>query len=330
MKASIIIPNLNGEGWLKDSIESCMQQDFKYEYEIVVIDNGSKDNSVQIIKDCAARFDNFVFIQNEDNTGFSYAVNQGIEHSCAQYAVLFNNDAFAQKDFLQNLVEVADSDDNIFSVGSLMVQHYHRDLCDDAGDYVPLFGWTCKRGDGLSRERYQTQQRIFSACGGAALYRKSILQEIGLFDVSFFAYGEDVDLGWRANNAGYKNIFCPRAVCYHICSATTGGRYNDFKSVQSGKNTLLLLYKNQPLLMFIFNLPFIFLGFLPKLAAFVLRGYGKPFLKGTAMAFKAFPSVDKPPFHMRNLKAYFWVEWTMFKNIFVYIDYRVKRLLNIK
>ncbi|MEG0020516.1 MAG: glycosyltransferase family A protein, partial [Oscillospiraceae bacterium] len=69
MKASIIIPNLNGEGWLKDSIESCMQQDFEYEYEIIVIDNGSKDNSVQIIKDCAARFDNFVFIQNEDNTG---------------------------------------------------------------------------------------------------------------------------------------------------------------------------------------------------------------------------------------------------------------------
>ncbi|MEG0090774.1 MAG: glycosyltransferase family 2 protein [Oscillospiraceae bacterium] len=329
MKASIIIPNLNGEGWLQSSIESCINQRFKYDYEIIVIDNGSKDNSVEIIKACAAKFNNFVFLQNDDNTGFSYAVNQGINHSTAEYAVLFNNDAFAQEDFLQELVDMADSDENIFSVGSLMIQHYHRELCDDAGDYVPLFGWTCKRGDGLSKDRYQTPQRIFTACGGAALYRKSILEEIGLFDVSFFAYGEDVDLGWRANNRGYKNMFCPKAVCYHICSATTGGRYNEFKSVQSGKNTLLLLYKNQPLFMFLFNLPFIFFGFLPKLAAFTVRGYGKPFLKGTVMGIKAFGRVEKPPFNFRHLKAYLWVEWTMFKNIFVYIDYRLKRLFNI-
>lgn len=329
MKASIIIPNLNGEGWLKDSIDSCICQEFSGEYEIIVIDNGSKDKSVDIIIEAARSFANFIFIQNGDNTGFSYAVNQGIEKSSAEYAVLFNNDAFAEKDWLQNLVDVADADKNIFSVGSKMIQHYNRHLCDDAGDYVPLFGWTCKRGDGLSKDRYTKQERIFSACGGAALYRKSILDKIGLFDVSFFAYGEDVDLGWRANNQGYKNIFCPTAVCYHICSATTGGRYNDFKSIQSGKNTLLLLYKNQPLLMFIINFPFIFLGFLPKLAAFGLRGYGKPFLKGTGMAFSMFRGVTKPPFKWVNLGSYLWVEWTMFKSIFTYIGYRFRRLFDI-
>ena len=155
-----------------------------------------------------------------DELFISYAVNYGIKMSSAQYAVLFNNDAFAQPDWLSQLVRVADSDESIFSVGSLMIQHYNRDLADDAGDYVPLFGWTCKRGDGLSKDRYQKQERIFSACGGAALYRKSILDEIGLFDENFFAYGEDVDIGWRANNLGYKNIFNPKAVCYHICSAT--------------------------------------------------------------------------------------------------------------
>lgn len=329
MKASIIIPNLNGEGWLEDSIRSCINQKFNDEYEIIIIDNGSKDKSMDIIKKCAEDFENFVIIAYDENTGFDYAVNQGIERSNAEYAVLFNNDAFAEPDWLQNLVDVADSDPKVFSVGSLMVQHYNRHLADDAGDYVPLFGWTCKRGDGLSKDRYKKQERIFSACGGAALYRKSILNEIGTFDESFFAYGEDVDIGWRANNAGYKNIFCPEAVCYHICSATTGGRYNDFKSIQSGKNTLLLLYKNQPLLMLIINFPFMLIGFLPKVLMFYMRGYGKPFMKGTKMAFSMFKDVDKMPFKWKNIGGYLWVEWSMIKNVFTYIDYRLKRLFKI-
>lgn len=330
MKASIIIPNLNGEGWLKDSIDSCINQDFDGEYEIIIVDNGSTDSSVDIIKECAKRFEKLKLVEFKENTGFSYAVNYGIKMSNAQYAVLFNNDAFAQPDWLSQLVAVADRDESIFSVGSLMIQHYNRDLADDAGDYVPLFGWTCKRGDGLSKDRYQKQERIFSACGGAALYRKSILDEIGLFDENFFAYGEDVDIGWRANNRGYKNIFNPKAVCYHICSATTGGRYNAFKAVKSGQNTALLLYKNMPLLMLLMNLPFILIGFVPKYLAFLHNGYSKELMQGTRNAFKMRKQIDKPKFRLKNLPNYIWVEWKMFVNCFVYVDYRIKRALKIK
>ncbi|MEG1782017.1 MAG: glycosyltransferase family 2 protein [Oscillospiraceae bacterium] len=330
MKASIIIPNLNGEGWIKDSIDSCINQDFEQEYEIIIIDNGSTDKSMEIINECKGRFENFTVIENSENTGFSFAVNQGIRLSQAQYAVLFNNDAFAQPDWLSQLVAVADTDETIFSVASLMIQHYNRDLCDDAGDYVPLFGWTCKRGDGLSKDRYTKQERIFSACGGAALYRKSILDKIGLFDENFFAYGEDVDIGWRANSLGYKNIFNPKAICYHICSATTGGRYNSFKAIKSGQNTALLLYKNMPMLMFIINFPFIFIGFIPKYLAFLHHGFAKELMKGTKNAFKMSDKVQKPKFALKNLPNYFWVEWQMIKNIFVYVDYRIKRALKIK
>ena len=330
MKASIIIPNLNGEGWIKDSIDSCINQDFKEEYEIIIIDNGSKDRSVEIIEECATRFKNFKIIKFQENTGFSYAVNRGIEASGAEYAVLFNNDAFAQPDWLSQLVAVADTDEKIFSVGSLMVQHFHRDLADDAGDYVPLFGWTCKRGDGLSKDRYTRQERIFSACGGAALYRKSILNEIGLFDENFFAYGEDVDIGWRANNLGYKNIFNPKAVCYHICSATTGGKYNTFKAIKSGQNTALLHYKNMPILMYILNLPFLILGYVPKYLAYIKNGYAGDLTKGLISAFKTVGKIDKPKFRLKNLPNYIWVEWQMIKNVFVYIDYRLLRRLKIK
>jgi len=211
-----------------------------------------------------------------------------------------------------------------------MIQHFNRDLADDAGDYVPLFGWTCKRGDGLYWTRYQKQERIFSACGGAALYRRSILDEIGYFEEAFFAYGEDVDLGWRANNRGYKNIYNPKARCYHICSATTGGRYNAFKAIKSGQNTALLLYKNQPLFMLLFNLPFILIGFVPKYLMFRHNGFHKELMEGTKNAFRMRKDLQKLKFRWKNLPNYLWVEWKMFVNCFTYVDYRLKRFLKIK
>ncbi|MBQ3009030.1 MAG: glycosyltransferase family 2 protein [Oscillospiraceae bacterium] len=330
MKASIIIPNLNGEKWIKESIDTCINQNFDQEYEIIIIENASTDRSLEIIEECATRFKNFHIIKNETNLGFAPAVNQGIRLSTGEYAVMFNNDAFAEPDWLAELVRVADSDPNIFSVGSLMIQHFNRDLADDAGDYVPLFGWTCKRGDGLSWKRYQKQERIFSACGGAALYRRSILEEIGYFEEAFFAYGEDVDLGWRANNRGYKNIYNPKAICYHICSATTGGRYNAFKAVKSGQNNALLLYKNQPLLMLLINLPFILIGFLPKYLMYRHNGFDKELMEGTRNAFRMKDDIIKPKFRLKNLPNYLWVEWKMFVNCFTYVDYRVKRFLKIK
>ena len=120
-------------------------------------------------------------------TGFSHAVNQGIRAAKGEYAVLFNNDAFAEPQWLEELVAMAEADEKIFAVQSLMIRHFERELADDAGDYVTLFGWACKRGDGMYCEAvYQSRQRIFSACGGASLYRRRILDEIGLFDETIF------------------------------------------------------------------------------------------------------------------------------------------------
>ena len=121
-----------------------------------------------------------------------------------EYMALFNNDAFAEPNWLEELLKTAESDPKIFAVSSLMLRYYEPELADDAGDYMTILGFACKRGDGLKASRYQKPCRIFSACGGAALYRKSILDKIGVFDELFFAYYEDVDLSWRANNFGYK------------------------------------------------------------------------------------------------------------------------------
>ena len=252
MKASVIIPNLNGAGWLRDSIESIWAQT-EQDFELIVIDNGSTDESLEIARSYCGN-PRYHLIENSENTGFSHAVNQGIAMAKGEYMALFNNDAFAEPNWLEELLKTAESDPKIFAVSSLMLRYYEPELADDAGDYVTILGFACKRGDGRKASRYQKPCRIFSACGGAALYRKSILDKIGVFDELFFAYYEDVDLSWRANNFGYKNVYCPTAKCRHICGATTGAvRYNPFKSIQSGRNSILLPYKNQPVVMLVVN-----------------------------------------------------------------------------
>ena len=326
MKATIVIPNLNGAGWLRDSIESIWAQT-EQDFELIVVDNASTDESLAIARSYVGR-ERYTLIENDHNTGFSAAVNQGIRAAKGEYVVMFNNDAFAEPDWLAELIAAAEQDERIFAVQSLMIRHFERDIADDAGDYVTLFGWACKRGDGFPWRRYQKPQRIFSACGGASLYRKKILDEIGWFDELFFAYFEDVDLSWRANSLGYKNWYCPSAKCYHICGATTGAvRYNDFKSVQSGRNSILLPYKNMPLLMLLINLPFLVFGYLLKIVMFGLKGFWTPYWKGAKEAFNALPKVQKPKFRWKNLPNYLLIEGWLFVDCFRYADYRIRRAL---
>ena len=276
-KATIVIPNINGKGWLKDSIESIYAQT-EQDFDLIVVDNGSTDESLEQARSYCTR-PNFTLIENGRNTGFSYAVNQGIARAQSKYVVLFNNDAFAEPQWLAELVS-----------------------------------------------RYTKQKRIFSACGGAALYRKSILDEIGGFDENFFAYFEDVDLSWRANNAGYKNVLCPAAKCYHICGASTGAvKYNAFKSQQSGRNSILLPLKNEPLLMLVLNFIPLALGYLLKCYKFHKQGFGVAWDKGMHEAFALLKAgkLGKRPFRLKDLPNYILMELWMIWNMVPYLWYRL-------
>lgn len=156
------------------------------------------------------------------------------------------------------------------------------------------------------------------------------MDKIGVFDELFFAYYEDVDLSWRANNFGYKNVYCPTAKCRHICGATTGAvRYNPFKSIQSGRNSILLPYKNQPVVMLAVNFIPMLLGYLLKVIMFRHRGFGNDYAKGYAEAKIALPKIKKPKFYWRNLPNYLWCEGSMIVGLFRYLVYRVQRALKI-
>ncbi|MCX7884321.1 MAG: glycosyltransferase family 2 protein, partial [Caloramator sp.] len=196
---------------------------------------------------------------------------------------------------------------------------------DDAGDEYTILGYTIKRGNNEYIHNFNTDKEIFSSCAGAAIYRKKIFDKIGYFDEEFFAYMEDVDIGFRAGIYGYKNMYCSSAIVYHIGSATTGSRYNGFKVRTAARNNIFLIYKNMPFLMLLLNLPFLILGFLIKTLFFILKGYGKDYIKGLSDGFKGIKSIEKVKFSPENILNYIKIEFRIIYNTFYYPVLKLKR-----
>ncbi|MFM5883127.1 glycosyltransferase family 2 protein, partial [Methanobrevibacter gottschalkii] len=149
---------------------------------------------------------------------------------------------------------------------------------------------------------------------GAAMYNKSILDEIGLFDDNFFAYMEDVDLAIRSHINGYRNLSCPDAIVYHIGSATSGSRYNEFKVKLAARNNVWVIYKNLPVPLKIVNFIFIFLGFLIKYLFFYKKGFGSTYLSGIREGLSAKSKISKVKFESKNTKNYFKLEFRLIIN----------------
>lgn len=325
MKVSVVTPNYNGLKFLNSYFETLLIQS-RFIEEIIIIDNASTDGSVQFIEEFI-RSPNYpidiILIRNDENLGFAPAVNQGIEIAKSEYVYSINNDVELEWNALEEIIKAMDESialgENPFSVQSKMIQHHNRKLIDDAGDEYTILAWTKKIGDGQPVERYDEKREIFSSCAGAALYRKSVLEEIGLFDKDFFAYVEDIDLSYRAQIYGYKNYFCPNSIVYHYGSATSGSRYNEFKIKLAARNNVYLIYKNFPIIQKIINFIFLFIGFAIKYLFFVRKGYGSLYLEGIKEGLRNRKKLNKTPFLRKNWKNYFKIEWKLIKNIFAYL-----------
>ena len=316
MLTSVVIPNYNGIRYLKNcllSLQKCEGEDF----EVIVVDNGSTDGS-DLLPDSLKL--NVRLIKLNENTGFAHAVNVGIREAKGEYVILLNNDTEVESRFVRKLTEALKKNRKAFSASAMMVDMNNREVLDGAGDYYCALGWAFAYGKGKKTEECDKGRKIFSSCAGACIYDKAKLEITGLFDELHFAYLEDVDLGYRARIAGFDNIYEPAAVVYHAGSGFSGSRYNEFKIKLSSRNSVYLILKNMPLLQLIINLPFIVFGYLIKTLFFVLKGYGKVYLKGLLDGFKLYFSKEghknKVRFKLSNLKNYFIIEIELLVNIF--------------
>ncbi|CDM69531.1 Glycosyl transferase 2 family protein [Clostridium bornimense] len=312
MKISVIIPNYNGEKIIDGCIQSLLKQDYK-DFNIIVVDNNSTDESVKIIEE---RYPSITLIKNNKNLGFAAAVNIGIKASKSDFVALLNNDTEVDKKWLGNLYSVVSKDNKIFSASSKMVRFYERDIIDDAGDQYNLLGWAYKRGDGSKIDKFNKNKVVFSTCAGAGLYRKNIFEEIGYFDENFFAYLEDIDVSFRGNIHGYKNVYVNDAIVYHMVSATSGSKHNKFKVKLASRNNIYLIRKNMPLIFTIINLPFLILGIIVKYIFFLRKSLGKEYIEGIMEGVFTKNKVEKTKFKFKNLIYYFIIEARLIANTF--------------
>lgn len=316
MKVSVVTPNYNGKDFLYAYFES-LNKNSNEIGEVIIVDNGSNDGSQKFIRNYREKVDfPIVLIENSQNLGFAEAVNQGISKARYDYIFSLNNDTVVEKSAILELLNLLNTDGRIFSVSSKMVQFNNPELIDDAGDDYTLLAYTKKRGNNQNLNNFIEVSEIFSSCAGAALYRKDLLEELDGFDSEFFAYMEDVDLGYRARINGYKNLFCPNAIVYHIGSATTGSQYNEFKVRLAARNNVLVVYKNLPTLQKIVNILFLFLGFLIKYLFFLKKGFGPIYLEGLKEGLKTRNKIKKVEFKSKNWKNYFKIEYELIKNTF--------------
>ena len=312
MKVSVVTPNYNGEKFLKTFLES-LNEDSEFIGEVIIIDNASTDGSVSYLKNHNFNFP-LVIIENNENVGFSPAVNQGISKAKNELIFSINNDTEVKKGSIKSLADLITSSEDIFSVQAKMLQYNNKELIDDVGDEYNLLAWTKKTGENHHSDEYSEVKEIFSSCAGAAMYKKSVLEEIGMFDDNFFAYMEDVDLAIRSRINGYRNLLCPDAIVYHIGSATSGSRYNEFKVRLAARNNVWVVYKNLPIPLKITNFIFLFLGFMIKYLFFVRKGFGSIYLDGLKEGLSTRGKIDKVKFKSQNTKNYFKIEYRLIIN----------------
>jgi GT2 family glycosyltransferase len=237
---SVIIPNWNGAHHLPACLDSLAGQRYPH-FEVIVVDNGSTDGSLS----CLMREYGWVrVLPLGENRGFAPACNLGMRAARGEIVVLLNNDTATDPGWLEAVVDTFARHPEAGAVASKMLLYDDRSRLHTAGDFYRLDGTPGNRGAWQRDEgQFDVETPVFSACGGSAAYRRSMLDDVGLLDEAFFFSCEDVDLGWRAQLAGWPCMYTPRAVVYHKVSATGGGVTNSY---YDGRNFIYLIVKNFP------------------------------------------------------------------------------------
>lgn len=260
---SLVIINYNNKDYLSRCINSIMNQTYK-NLEIIFIDNESKDESFEYIEEEYSD-KNILLIRNETNNGYAGAANQGIKISTGEYVMIINPDIVMEENFIEEMYKFIDKDESIGAVSGKLLKYDFKNnkklnYIDSAG--IIMFKNTRCIDRGQNEEdvgQYDSIEQVFGVCGAAPLYRRRALEKISVmdeyFDEDFFAYKEDVDLSWRLNLAGFKNMYYPKAIAYHgrALGRSSGGiisfiknrkKQSEFLRGISFRNQIMMMYKN--------------------------------------------------------------------------------------
>ena len=233
---SVVVLNWNGKSFLRDCLSTLMNQTYA-RYEIIFVDNGSTDGSVEYVQQ---NFPTVRIIKNKENLGFSAGNNIGFKNSTGKYLIALNNDTKIQSNFIEQLVKIAEGDEKVGSVGCKIIDF------DGKISYGPLF--VNKFGLIARAHKPETYNKLclnLANCACCCLYRRSVIEEIGGFDEYFWSDWEDHDLGLRINLRGFKNVYTPSTSVLHAAGGTVKrSQTGAARRVRIIRNTMFTYVKN--------------------------------------------------------------------------------------
>ena len=249
MKTAIVILNWNGADCLNKFLPILIDKTPLEDTEIIVADNGSTDNSLEILK----KFNSIRIIKLDKNYGFADGYNKALAQVDAEYYILLNSDIEVTDNWLEPLISYLDTNPDYASCQPKVRSYQNRAYFEHAGaagGFIDKYGFPFCRGRVFAeieedKGQYDTNTDIFWATGACMVVRANLFHECGGLDGGFFAHMEEIDLCWRFRNRGWKLACIPSSTIYHVGGATLNYE-NPFKVYLNFRNSLLMLYKNLP------------------------------------------------------------------------------------
>jgi GT2 family glycosyltransferase len=240
---TVAVPSYDGRHLLEVLLPSLSLQRFR-DFEVVVVDDASTDGTPLWLRE---HWPQVEIISLPRRVGVTAALNVCLNAGRGDLLALLNNDMELDPGCLGELVDALHEHPEAGWAGAKMLDYERRDVIDGAGDIYSWVGTGHRRGHGeQDRGQYDEPRAIFGACGGAAMYRRRVLREVGQFDEDFFTFYEDVDWNLRAQLAGFSCRYVPTAVVYHMGSATIGRGLTDFTRYHLWRNALWIIGKDLP------------------------------------------------------------------------------------
>ena len=249
-KIAVIILNWNGADLLRRFLPSVCAHTNANIADVIVVDNGSDDNSVEVLKQEFPQVKTLLFPQNY---GFAAGYNKALEMLDYKYAVLLNSDVETTPHWLEPLLEFAEGNLDVAACQPKIKSLRKREefeYAGAAGGFIDRYGYPFCRGRIFNtletdRGQYDDICDIFWASGAALFVRSEIYKKVGGLDPSFFAHMEEIDLCWRIHLAGYHIAVVPQSTVYHLGGASLDAA-NPRKTYLNFRNNLLMLHKNLP------------------------------------------------------------------------------------